>query len=157
LGYTDLLPKRLVLQLETIPYLGLMQAPQKSFLAALAPSSSSGNPFKQPKPPSSLGHAVTSSDNRPKLSAKLLEIAMFPVPAFMKPPNPEERTFKIREALNEKDVPDDNEAEEDEMKQKPTAPAVKLEEDDDAEYPATQEEEPSNQKMYLSDDDIGDF
>lgn len=158
LGCTDLLPKRLLLQLETIPYLGLMQAPQKSFLAALSPSSSSENPFKQPKALSSLGHAVPPSDNRPKLSAKLLDIAMFPVPAFMKPSNPDERTFKTREALNEKDVPDDDEAEEDdEMKRKPTAPAVKIEQDDDAEYNVAHEEDPLNQKMYLSDDDIGDF
>lgn len=137
--------------------MGLMQVPQKSFLADLAPPSTA-NPFKQPRLPSNTKSISTgTSDHRPKLPAKLVEIAMFPVPTYLKPPNPEERTFRTREALNEKDVPDDDEAEEDDMKRKPVAPAVKVEEDDDAEYQEAQEAEPANQKMYLSDDDIADF
>lgn len=134
-----------------------MQAPQKSFLANVD-SSSSGNPFKQPRPPSSFGKAASHPDPKTKLSSKLLEIAMFPVPAYLQPPNPDDRTFRTREALNEKDVPDDDEAEEDEMKRKPVAPAVKVEEDEDAAYAQMDaEDEPSVNKLYLSDDDIGDF
>lgn len=137
--------------------MGLMQAPQKSFLANVD-SSSSGNPFKQPRPPSSIGKAASHPDPKIKLSSKLLEIAMFPVPAYLQPPNPEDRTFRTREALNEKDVPDDGEAEEDEMNRVPVAPAVKVEEDESTAYDQMGAVEESGvDKLYLSDDDIGDF
>lgn len=136
--------------------MGLMQAPHKSFLAE-ASTSASSNPFKQPKTPATTQSRTGTADPMSKLSLKLLDIAMFPVPAYLKPPNLDERSFRAREALNEKDVPDDDEAEEDEMNKKPVAPAIKVEEDGDSEYNEKDLEETTTTKLYLSDDDISEF
>jgi hypothetical protein len=142
--------------------MGMMQAPQRSFLANVGSStSSSNNPFKQPRMPVSSStasqgpHGVSQQGN--KLSNNLLEITMFPPPAYMK--SIEERGPRIREALDEKEVPDVAEADEDEMKMKPSAPAVKVEDEvEEREYEEEQEDgKEEMQKLYLSDDDIGEF
>jgi hypothetical protein len=62
-----------------------------------------------------------------------------------------------KSALNEKDVPEDEEEDE-----KSTAPAVKVEEHEgeeltDGDQNTSQEAVDNLDKLYLSDDDIGDF
>jgi hypothetical protein len=185
----ELMPKKINLILEIIPFLGLMQAPQRTFTnassAASANSSfrpnanssasgsshsfrgaagvggSSSNGFKLARP-SSLGQPRLASAgvNLNKLPSALLDIA------FMPPL----QVASSGQALNEKDVPDSEEADEDDMKQKPSAPAVKVEKEEETEGGTSdpqasdesslkQGEEPdvALDKLYLSDDDIDDF
>ena len=88
---------------------------------------------------------VTVQQNYPS-TQPLLEIAFMPPPAAGLP--------NTQTALNEKDVVDEDEADEDE---KPTAPAVKVEEDDEHVRDSQQEDDVPVDKLYLSDDDIGEF
>ena len=181
----ELMPKKINLILETIPFLGLMQAPQRTFTNATASATANysfktnansfasnsshssraaatvnqGSSSYKPIRPSSLGQARHGStgSNLNKLPLSLLDIA------FMPPL----QAATSGQALDEKDVPDSEEADDDDMKQKPSAPAVKVEAEEEGasdsqasdEFKAKQGDEPdvALDKLYLSDDDIDDF
>lgn len=157
----ELLPKRVLLQLELLPFMGLIQAPHKSFLAAannVRPTGAEGSLFKRPQVPNSVAGVKAAMTPPWKLSSNLLELAMFPPPTFMAPPSQDFRSERGREALNEKDIPDDAEAEEDDMKLKPSAPAIKVDTSRDTNEDNQDETaEAALNSLYISDDDIGDF
>ena len=142
--------RRNIAQLEILPFLGLIQVPKHSFTAFQSSiSNTNSNPFKMPA-----SYATTPSTSsaphvqvRNKLSKALLDIA------FIHPPDAQ---ISGKSALNEKDVPDSQEANEDE---KPIAPAIKFEHDEQKEWEvqAEQEEGVTLEKLYLSDDDIGEY
>jgi hypothetical protein len=144
-GVSELLPSKSYLHLELLPYLGLMQAPQRS----IGSSAAATGLFNKPKKLTNGTDAITTSPHTQamKLSKALLDVAFMP-PA---------KIDALPTALGEKEDLDAAEGSDDEMKRKPSAPAVKMEfsEDDDAaEEP---EDEQEVEKLYLSDDDIEDF
>lgn len=140
----ELLPSKLYLHLELLPYLGLIQAPQRSFGSAQA---APGLFSKAKKAPNGAESSSSAMSQAMKLNKILLDIAFMP-PA---------KTDTLPTALGEKEDLDASEGSDDEMKRKPTAPAVKVESSEDEAQQEEQEDEEEADKLYLSDDDIEDF
>lgn len=126
----DLLPKKALWQLEMLPFIGLMQDPQKSF-SSVAMSGSASRLHASP------GAARSHVSPSCWLDKKLLEVAFFP-----------KIVTGANEALNENDVVEEQEEE------RVIAPAVKVENEETV-YSA--EEDLPVAKLYLSDDDIDEF
>lgn len=123
----DLLPKKSLWQLEMLPFVGLLQAPHRTFTNM---SSTETAPFASASSRAAHAHVPGAY----KLDKKLLDIAFFP-----------KNVIGGSEALDERDVVEDQEDE------RVVAPAVKMEDEND------EEEELPVAKLYLSDDDIDDF
>lgn len=143
----ELLPSKGYLHLELLPFLGLIQSPQRAIPAKANSNGGQGLFTKPKKPAEQMSLGLSPLLQAMKLKKELLDIA------FMPPAKLESGLT----ALGEKEDLDADEDSGDDRNSKPTAPAVKVEsEEEDGDQPDS-DGEMEEEKLYLSDDDIEDF